>query len=557
MRLKCHSRIKDGKEHRYWSIVESVRCSRDRVVQRHVLYLGELNDSQRGGWARVASRVTDEAARAASRALSRGPACARTRLVMAWCRSGSMPCAWSGRGSGVRAGWSTSCGSSLRLDAFWRDGCRRGREGTRGINCWRRSCAYRLIDPGSEWRLHRHWFDQCAMGDLLGGGLLPGGKDNLYACPTSSWRTSSALFSHLQERWKDLFGASFEVLLYDLTSTYFESDPPEQPKGLRRFGYSRDKRSDCVQVVIALIVTPEGFPLAYEVLPGNTADKTTLRSFWRKSKRSMARPTASGSWTAASPPKKCWQRCAPQRSARAISRGHAQRQAEQARERAAQTAVAAGPRRRAGQTAAAGQANCTSAPKARPAWTKNAPCADGGCGGSSPGSKNCKPNAQATKLCCSNSEPPRVKPDATGLCVDITMPERPTKKAQRRERTDFTFKRQKRLRIARRREGRYLLRSNLTDTDPANFGTSISSSPKSSKPSKTSRDDLAVRPIYHQQERIEAHILVSFLAYCFHITLRQACADRPRPDPAGGAGEIRRRAHDRRASAHHRRPRRS
>jgi hypothetical protein len=88
------------------------------------------------------------------------------------------------------------------------------------------------------------------------------------------------MFTFLGERWKDLFQADFEVLLYDLTSTYFECDPPGD--GKRKFGYSRDKRSDCVQVVIALIVTPDGFPLAYEVMDGNTSDKTTLREFLAK-----------------------------------------------------------------------------------------------------------------------------------------------------------------------------------------------------------------------------------------------------------------------------------
>src|SRR5207249_9456747 len=82
--------------------------------------------------------------------------------------------------------------------------------------------------------------------------------------------------------WQDLFGAKFEVLLYDLTSTYCESDPPFPEGDKRRFGYSRDKRPDCVQVIIALIVTPEGYPLAYEVLPGNTSDKTTLKTFLEK-----------------------------------------------------------------------------------------------------------------------------------------------------------------------------------------------------------------------------------------------------------------------------------
>ena len=90
------------------------------------------------------------------------------------------------------------------------------------------------------------------------------------------------LFGHLRQRWQDLFGARFEVLLYDLTSTYFESDPFFEETDKRQFGYSRDKRRDCVQVVIGLIVTPEGFPLAYEVLAGNTSDKTTLRQFLRK-----------------------------------------------------------------------------------------------------------------------------------------------------------------------------------------------------------------------------------------------------------------------------------
>ena len=90
------------------------------------------------------------------------------------------------------------------------------------------------------------------------------------------------LFGFLHDRWAALFGVKFDVLLYDLTSTYFESDPPSDDEDKRRFGYSRDKRSDCVQVVIALVVTPQGFPLAYEVLPGNTSDKTTLRSFLQK-----------------------------------------------------------------------------------------------------------------------------------------------------------------------------------------------------------------------------------------------------------------------------------
>jgi transposase len=140
---------------------------------------------------------------------------------------------------------------------------------------------FRLIDPGSEWRLHRLWFEQSAMADLLGEDYALVEKNALYRCLGKLLEHKSALFDHLRQRWQDLFGASFEVLLYDLTGTYFESAPPENAADKRRFGYSRDKH-DCVQVVIALIVTPEGFPLAYEVLPGNTADCTTLRDILRK-----------------------------------------------------------------------------------------------------------------------------------------------------------------------------------------------------------------------------------------------------------------------------------
>ena len=101
--------------------------------------------------------------------------------------------------------------------------------------------------------------------------------DTLYRGLDGLLEHKDALFAHLRQRWSDLFGAKFDVLLYDLTSTYFECDVPEDETDPRRFGYSRDKRSDCVQVIVALVVTPEGLPLAYEMFPGNTADKTTLR----------------------------------------------------------------------------------------------------------------------------------------------------------------------------------------------------------------------------------------------------------------------------------------
>ena len=145
--------------------------------------------------------------------------------------------------------------------------------------------AYRLLAPGSEWRLHREWFQRSALADLLGEDAGVAEIHKLYRCHDRLLVHKQAVFDHLTARWRDLFNISYDVLLYDLTSTYFEADPPFPEGDKRRFGYSRDHRPDCVQIIIALVVTPEGLPLAYEVLPGNTADKTTLRGFLERIER--------------------------------------------------------------------------------------------------------------------------------------------------------------------------------------------------------------------------------------------------------------------------------
>src|ERR1022692_2154299 len=170
----------------------------------------------------------------------------------------------------------------LQLDEFWGERLKDSREGTSWRHVLMVLTAYRWIDPGSEWRLHREWYQRSAMGYLLNEGVELAAKDTLYRCLDHLLEHKEGLFTFLKDRWQDLFAVKFDVLLYDLTSTYFESDPPFPQGDKRRFGYSRDHRSDCVQVVIALIVTPEGIPLAYEVMAGNTLDKTTLPLFLEK-----------------------------------------------------------------------------------------------------------------------------------------------------------------------------------------------------------------------------------------------------------------------------------
>ena len=277
--LRCTRRVKDGKEHRYWSIVENRRGVSQRVVQRQVLYLGEINDSQKAAWCRCIE-VFDEPGGQWHQVMlfsedREAPELAQEAVhVRLYELKVLRPRQWG-------ACWLSSVlWEQLRLDDFWRGRLGVSREGTDWLDILKTLVSYRLISPGSEWRLHREWYLRSGMADLLGRQGEAIELQSLYRCQDKLLAHKQDLSSYLQKRWQDLFQAEFEVLLYDLTSTYFECDPPAS--GKRRFGYSRDKRPDCVQVIIALVVTPDGLPLAYEVMQGNTSEKTTLKAFLKK-----------------------------------------------------------------------------------------------------------------------------------------------------------------------------------------------------------------------------------------------------------------------------------
>src|SRR5215470_1591690 len=233
MFLRCKVRRKDGKQHRYWSVVENTRVAGGRVVQRHVLYLGEINDSQEVAWRRSIDVLEDGAAQSQLRRPRQWGAC--WLALTLW--------------------------RELRLEQFCSKRLGLSRKGTRWDQVLFVLVAYRLLAPGSEWRLHREWFQRSALADLLGEDAGLAEIHKLYRCHDRLLGHKQAVFDHLVGRWRDLFNISYDVLLYDLTSTYFEADPrfPEGDK--RRFGYSRDHRPDCVQIIIALVVTPEGLPL--------------------------------------------------------------------------------------------------------------------------------------------------------------------------------------------------------------------------------------------------------------------------------------------------------
>jgi Transposase DDE domain len=534
MYLKCSKRRKNGKEHRSWSIVENRRVE-GGCVQRHVLYLGEINDSQQAAWQKSIEVFTEGESEPRQVALfpeDRVGAASTVPQIQVKLQALSLhrPRQWG-------ACWlALELWRELGLDEFWRARLAESRKGTRWDLVLTTLAIYRWLDPGSEWRLHREWFERSALGDLLGGDYRLAADDTLYRCHDRLLAHKAALFSHLQERWRDLFNARFDVLLYDLTSTYFESDPPESKEGLRRFGYSRDKRSDCVQVVIALIVTPEGFPLGYEVLSGNTADNTTLQGMlakietqYGKAERTwlmdrgiptedvleeMRRSTPPGRYLVGTPKgrlsklegelaKLPWQQARPGVEVKLLPQDGELYVFAQSVDRIAKERSM---RRR----------------RLKKLWARLQVLQ----------AQKLTYNELLMKLGAAKAE--------AGQCwraVEIILPEPPAtaplsktagrpKKAQKAPRAKaeavtftFTLERQQ-LRQMYRREGRYLLRSNLTGTDPAALWQHYITLTQIEEAFKSLKGDLGVRPIFHQKDdRIEAHIFVAFLAYCLHVTL--------------------------------------
>jgi len=513
MFLRATTRKKDGKEHRYFSVVENRRVAGGRVLQRHVLYLGEINSSQELAWRKSIEVLEDGERVPRSFALFPEDRCeglvddasiVRLRLSqLSLCRPRQWGACWL----------ALTLWQALRLEEFWAERLAPSRKGTRWDRVLFVLVAYRLIAPGSEWRLHREWFGRTALADLLGADESLAESHALYACHDRLLAHKEALFGHLVERWRDLFNATFDVLLYDLTSTYFESDPPLDENDKRRHGYSRDHRGDCVQVVIALVVTPEGLPLAYEVLAGNTADSTTLRAFLAKIERQYGRarrvwcmdrgvPTEAvlEEMRAADPPvqylvgtpkgrlnrleqdlvTKPWRTARPGVRVKLLAQQgelyvFAESQERIAKERSM--------RRR----------------QLKWLWTRLAQLS----------AMSLARDALLMKLGSAQTKAP-----AAWRLIDIQVAEHDGALTYRLNRD--------KLRKTRRREGRYLLRTNLTETDPVKLWNYYLQLVTVEEAFRTLKGDLAIRPIFHQDAmRIEAHLFIAFLAYCLHVTLGQ------------------------------------
>jgi transposase len=514
--LQCHHRFKNGKDHCYWSIAEKVRTHRG-WVQRHLLYLGEVNDSQKAAWTKVievfdtAQQQTQELAlypadRAVpEHALEYGVQVRLSEFAL------RRPRQWGACWVGCQI-W-----EQLQLEPFWREHLPDSREGT----CWHHVLQtltiYRLIDPGSEWRLHREWFKNSAMADLLAEDFSLAQKDNLYRCLDRVLAHREDLFRHLRRRWEDLFGVKFEVLLYDLTSTYFESSPPFPEGDKRRYGHSRDKRSDCVQVVIALVVTPEGFPLAYEVMAGNTSDRTTLRDFLARIEKLYGKAQRIWVMDRGIPTEEVLEEMRqsdpPVHYLVGTPKGRLAKYEQELLARPWQVVregvqVKLLPQEKELYVLAQSHDRVNKERAIRRRQLQ----------GLIKRLKELRAMELSRDQLLLKLGAAKAQFPAAWRLVNVQVPA----EAEPVNAQTFNFKlRTDKLRQVRRREGRYLLRSNLSGEDPAKLWQFYVQLTQVEAAFKDLKDDLSLRPIFHQLEhRIEAHIFVAFLAYCLHVSLR-------------------------------------
>ena len=514
MFLRSNKRIKDGKEHRYYTVVESRRLKSGKVAQRQVLYLGEINDSQQAAWRKTLDVFDEQQHRFTPLSLFPEdrpvPADALDSVQvklseMKLERARPYGNCWLG----------CELWSQLRLDRFWAQKLPEGRESVAWAQVLELLVVNRLIDPGSEFRLHRQWFDQSAMDVLLGQDFQVAEKDRLYRCLDRVLPHKQDLFVHLQQRWKDLFQAEFDLLLYDLTSTYVEGEAEQNPKA--QYGYSRDGKPNCKQVVIALVMTPSGLPMAYEVMDGNTSDKSTLRGFLDKIESMYGKARRVWLMDRGIPTEALLAEMRNSRQETFYLVGTSRAKVKQYEKKwldlpwrkvresvevklfaeDGELYVLAKSEGRQAKEIAIRRKKLARLLRKLRAMRRSAP----------------KRDQLLMRVGAAKTDVGR----AFGF-VKIDLPAAD----QQVTRETFTFRLDKtKLKEAELRDGHYLLRTNLVAEDPAVLWDRYMQLTQIEAAFKCLKSDLGIRPIYHQLEhRVDAHILVAFLAYCLTVTLK-------------------------------------
>src|SRR6266545_2016760 len=459
MFLRSTLRKKDGKEHEYFSIVENKRVAAAKIVQRHVLYLGEINSTQQEAWRKTIEIFEDGQVKPKTVALfpqERAPAISSEEIVQIRLKDLQLrrPRQWG-------ACWlANELYEKLELDRFWAQKLAPSRKGTRWDLVLQTLVAYRLLDPGSEWKLHRQWFEATAMADLLGEDFGLAESHKLYECLDLLLAHKQALFDHLTGRWKDLFNAKFDVLLYDLTSTYCESDH-QYGKAQRIWimdrGIPTKKDLEAMRnsqpPVHYLVGTPKGSLTKYE--------KRLIELPWQAVREGVEVKLLK-----------------EEKELYVLAQSEDRRKKER------------GMRRR----------------QLKWLWKRLKEIQ---------AMKFSQKNDMVMKLGAAKQQAP-----SAWRLVEMEI-------AKSESELSFKFSlRKKKLRQVRRREGRYLLRSNLTEEQPAQLWHLYIQLTQVEEAFKNLKGDLALRPLFHQKEaRIEAHIFVSFLAYCLHVTLRRWLRD--------------------------------
>ena len=529
MFFRSHGRSKDGKDHTYWSLVETVRTP-NGPRQKTLCYLGELNSSAQARWLKTVE-VFNEQGEAQQLKLfpshvetpTDDPQVARVLLNKVRLeRTRQFGACWLGLELWKR----------LELDRFFEAAL----EDESADVSWSRVAALlainRLCAPGSELAIEQRWYPSTALDDLLG---IEEGKINdtrLYRCLDRILPHKTKLEQHLKERYGELFGAEFDVLLYDLTSTYVEGAAENNP--MMRRGYSRDHRPDCEQMVIALIVNREGFPFSYETFDGNRADVSTMETILRMVERKYGKA------------RRVW----------VFDRGIVSEENLAAiRKRSGQYLVGT-PRSQMKQFEAEllNQEN----------WTQVRPEVEV--------KKVAIPQGEETYILCRTTgrkEKEKAirgrfsgsmekalqgleRTIATGRLKDRNKMERRLGRIQARHpqvndlyevdlretaqgvRLFWQIKQERKV-WRESREGAYLLRTNLQAQTAEELWREYMQLTEAEAAFRALKSELSIRPLFHQKEpRVKAHVMVAFLGYALRVTLKHLLKRRPAivPEPS-------------------------
>ena len=531
MFLRPHSRSKDGKSHAYWSLVEMVRTP-DGPRQKTICYLGELNNSAQARWQKTVEVFNDQGDSEQLRLFPSDVAVPDDDPQVAQVLLNKV------RLERTRAFGSCFLGldlwKRLELDRFFEQSI----DGEPADVPWSRVAALltinRLCAPGSELAIEQRWYPTTALDDLL---EIEEGKINdtrLYRCLDRILPHKTKLERHLKERYGALFGAEFDVLLYDLTSTYVEGAAEKNP--MVRRGYSRDHRPDCEQLVIALIVNNEGFPFSYETFDGNRSDVSTMETMLRMVERKYGKA------------RRIW----------VFDRGIVSEE------------NLAAIRKRGGQY-------LTGTPRSqlkrfeeellKENWTRVRPEVEVKKVATSQGEETyilCrtagrKEKEKAIRSRFSNRMEAALqeleKAIVTGRLKDRNKMERRLGKIQARhpqvsDLYDLDLRetaegvrlfwqiKQDRRNWREAREGAYLLRTNLTADSAEELWSKYMQLTEAEASFRALKSELSVRPLFHQLEpRVKAHIMVAFLGYALWVTLKHLLKRRtpvvPKPSASG------------------------